>query len=38
VGFATFGLTNITFTHGTFNTFFVCMVMLLMTGGRPKFS
>ena len=38
VGFATFGLTNITFTHGTFNTFFVCMVMLLMTGGRPKLS
>ena len=36
VGFATFGLTNITFTHGTFNTFFVCMVILLMTGGRPK--
>ena len=36
VGFATFGLTNITFTHGTFNTFFVCMVMLLMTGVRAE--
>jgi len=36
VGFATFGLTNITFTHGTFNTFFVCMVMLLMTGSRAE--
>ena len=36
VGFATFGLTNITFTHGTFNTFFVCMVMLLMTGVKTE--
>ena len=30
IGYAVFGLTNITFTHGTFNTFFVCMVMLLL--------
>jgi O-antigen ligase len=28
VGFATFGLTNITFTHGTFNTFFIAMVAI----------
>jgi O-antigen ligase len=28
VGFATFGLTNITFTHGTFNTLFIAMVAI----------
>ncbi|MDP6189331.1 MAG: O-antigen ligase family protein, partial [Gammaproteobacteria bacterium] len=31
VGFLLFGLTNITFTHGIFNTFFVCMVALLLS-------
>jgi O-antigen ligase len=36
IGFAVFGLTNITFTHGTFNTFFVCMVMLLLVARTPS--
>ena len=31
VSFLIFGLTNITFTHGIFNTFFVCMVALLLS-------
>jgi O-antigen ligase len=36
IGYAVFGLTNITFTHGTFNTFFVCMVVLLLvTRSQP---
>ena len=30
VGFATFGLTNITFTHGTFNTLFIAMVAIAL--------
>lgn len=30
VGFATFGLTNITFTHGTFNTMFIAMVAIAL--------
>ncbi|WP_443629957.1 O-antigen ligase family protein [Candidatus Njordibacter sp. Uisw_056] len=30
VGFGTFGLTNITFTHGTFNTFFIAMVAIAL--------
>ena len=30
VGFAAFGLTNITFTHGTFNTFFIAMVAIAL--------
>jgi O-antigen ligase len=29
-GFATFGLTNITFTHGTFNTLFIAIVTILL--------
>lgn len=35
VGFAAFGLTNITFTHGTFNTFFIAMVTIALL---PKLS
>ena len=34
VGFVVFGLTNITFTHGTFNTFFIAMVAITLL---PKF-
>jgi len=30
VGFAVFGLTNITFAHGTFNTFFIAMVTIML--------
>jgi O-antigen ligase len=30
VGFGTFGLTNITFTHGTFNTFFIAIVAIAL--------
>ena len=30
VGFATFGLTNITFTHGIFNTLFMAMVAITL--------
>jgi len=30
VGFTTFGLTNITFTHGTFNTLFIAMVAIAL--------
>ncbi|MDC1509776.1 O-antigen ligase family protein [Oceanospirillaceae bacterium] len=30
VGFAAFGLTNITFTHGTFNTLFIAMVAIAL--------
>jgi O-antigen ligase len=35
VGFFIFGFTNITFTHGVFNTFFVCMVALLLSIRDP---
>ena len=31
VGYGVFGLTNITFTHGVFNTFFVCMLALIFS-------
>ncbi len=30
-GYFIFGLTNITFTHGVFNTFFVCMLALMLS-------
>lgn len=30
-GYGVFGLTNITFTHGVFNTFFVCMLALIFS-------
>jgi O-antigen ligase len=30
IGFGTFGLTNITFTHGTFNTFFIAIVAIAL--------
>ena len=29
VGFAVFGLTNITFTHGAFNTYFIGVISLV---------
>ena len=35
VGFFIFGFTNITFTHGVFNTFFVCMIALLLSIKDP---
>jgi len=38
IGYAVFGLTNITFTHGTFNTFFVCMVILLLVTRSQRIS
>ena len=38
VGFATFGLTNITFTHGTFNTFFVAVIALLLIPYDTKWN
>ena len=35
VGFAAFGVTNITFTHGTFNTFFIAMVAIVLLPKTP---
>ena len=36
VGFAAFGLTNITFTHGTFNTFFIAMIAIALLPKLPS--
>jgi len=35
VGYATFGITNITFTHGTFNTFFIAMAAMTLLPQIP---
>ena len=35
IGFGAFGITNITFTHGTFNTFFIAMATIALL---PKLS
>jgi len=36
IGFAAFGLTNITFTHGTFNTFFIAMIAITLLPTFPS--
>ncbi len=35
IGYATFGITNITFTHGAFNTFFIAMVIMVLLPKTP---